>query len=156
MIAVPPIKRIAIIGAGDGGCAAAAQLAQRGFDIRLYGRSRATTDVLPGATGISSAAIPSFAKTPKIYFAASASFPGGFVVLILIRSCSQIFASPESAVRSPNGAPPCVPGNPFVAGGATCARPADAHVSRQKPIAAIAVAFAKIPPSICLTNSSSR
>src|SRR5262245_34053729 len=42
MTAVPPIKRIAIIGAGDGGCAAAAQLGQRGFDIRLYGRSRAT------------------------------------------------------------------------------------------------------------------
>jgi opine dehydrogenase len=51
MIAVP-IKTIAIIGAGDGGCAAAAQLAQRGFDIRLYGRSRATTEPLSATGGI--------------------------------------------------------------------------------------------------------
>jgi len=36
------IKTIAIIGAGNGGCAAAAHLAHRGFDIRLYGRSPAT------------------------------------------------------------------------------------------------------------------
>jgi 2-polyprenyl-6-methoxyphenol hydroxylase-like FAD-dependent oxidoreductase len=52
MIAVPPIKSIAIIGAGDGGCAAAAQLAQRGFDIRLYGRSGATTEPLSATGGI--------------------------------------------------------------------------------------------------------
>src|SRR5215472_13696239 len=52
MIAVPPIKSIAIIGAGDGGCAAAAQLAQRGFDIRLCGRSRATTEPLSATGGI--------------------------------------------------------------------------------------------------------
>ena len=52
MTAVPPIKRIAIIGAGDGGCAAAAQLGQRGFDIRLYGRSRATTEPLSATGGI--------------------------------------------------------------------------------------------------------
>ena len=41
-----PIETIAIIGAGNGGCATAAQLAQRGFDIRLYGRSRATIEPL--------------------------------------------------------------------------------------------------------------
>ena len=118
--------------------------------------SRATTDVRPGATGNSSAAIPSFASTPKMYFAVSASFPGGFVVLILIRSCSQTFASPESFVRSPSGGPPCVPGNPFVAGGATCARAETAPNSAASPIAAIAAdTFAKTPPPIRLTNSSS-
>jgi 2-polyprenyl-6-methoxyphenol hydroxylase-like FAD-dependent oxidoreductase len=47
MIAVPSIETIAIIGAGNGGCAAAAHLAHRGFDIRLYGRSRATTEPCP-------------------------------------------------------------------------------------------------------------
>src|SRR5262249_61995066 len=52
MIAVPSIKSIAIIGAGNGGCAAAADLAQRGFDIRLYGRSRATTEPLSAIGGI--------------------------------------------------------------------------------------------------------
>jgi len=47
-----PIKTIAIIGAGNGGCAAAAQLTQRGFDIRLYSRSRTTTEPLSAIGGV--------------------------------------------------------------------------------------------------------
>jgi opine dehydrogenase len=38
------IHEIAIIGAGNGGCAAAADLTLRGFSVRLYGRSAATID----------------------------------------------------------------------------------------------------------------
>lgn len=38
------IGEIAIIGAGNGGCAAAADLSLRGFSVRLYGRSAATVD----------------------------------------------------------------------------------------------------------------
>jgi opine dehydrogenase len=38
------IREIAIIGAGNGGCAAAADLSLRGFSMRLYGRSIATID----------------------------------------------------------------------------------------------------------------
>jgi opine dehydrogenase len=37
-----PIREIAIIGAGNGGCAAAADLTLRGFSVRLYGRSEST------------------------------------------------------------------------------------------------------------------
>ena len=33
-----PIREVAIIGAGNGGCAAAADLTLRGFNVRLYGR----------------------------------------------------------------------------------------------------------------------
>ena len=36
------IGEIAIIGAGNGGCAAAADLTLRGFSVRLYGRSAST------------------------------------------------------------------------------------------------------------------
>src|SRR5436190_11110525 len=36
------IREIAIIGAGNGGCAAAADLTLRGFSVRLYGRSAST------------------------------------------------------------------------------------------------------------------
>jgi len=49
---VRAVKTIAIIGAGNGGCAAAAQLTQRGFDVRLYGRSARTTQPLLAAGGI--------------------------------------------------------------------------------------------------------
>jgi opine dehydrogenase len=38
------IREIAIVGAGNGGCAAAADLTLRGFSIRLYGRSDTTID----------------------------------------------------------------------------------------------------------------
>ena len=33
-----PVREVAIIGAGNGGCAAAADLTLRGFNVRLYGR----------------------------------------------------------------------------------------------------------------------
>jgi opine dehydrogenase len=46
------IRTISIIGAGNGGCAAAALLTQRGFDVRLYGRSRSTTGPLSAIGGI--------------------------------------------------------------------------------------------------------
>ena len=36
------IKKIAVLGAGNGGCAAAADLTLRGFEVRLFSRSEAT------------------------------------------------------------------------------------------------------------------
>ncbi|MDP6619504.1 MAG: 2-dehydropantoate 2-reductase N-terminal domain-containing protein, partial [Nitrospinota bacterium] len=36
------IKTVAILGAGNGGCAAAADLTNRGFDVHLYSRSQQT------------------------------------------------------------------------------------------------------------------
>jgi len=38
-----PIKKIAILGAGNGGCAAAVDLTLRGFQVRLFSRSESTT-----------------------------------------------------------------------------------------------------------------
>jgi opine dehydrogenase len=37
------IKKIAVLGAGNGGCAAAADLTLRGFEVRLFSRSESTT-----------------------------------------------------------------------------------------------------------------
>jgi opine dehydrogenase len=51
-MAATPIRTIAVIGAGNGGCAAAAHLAQQSFDLRLYGRSRATIEPLLAIGGI--------------------------------------------------------------------------------------------------------
>ncbi len=48
-----PIRSIAVIGAGHGGCAASADLTQRGFEVRLYGRSPSTIDPIRQAGGIS-------------------------------------------------------------------------------------------------------
>ena len=84
MIAVPSIKSIAIIGAGNGGCAAAADLAQRGFDIRLYGRSRATTEPLSAIGGIEyeGALGNGFAQLALITNEAGSAIAGADLVLI--------------------------------------------------------------------------
>jgi opine dehydrogenase len=37
-----PIKKIAVLGAGNGGCAAAADLTLRGYEVRLFSRSEST------------------------------------------------------------------------------------------------------------------
>ena len=47
-----PVRDIAIIGAGNGGCAAAADLTLRGFSVRLYGRSEATIGPIRERGGI--------------------------------------------------------------------------------------------------------
>ena len=85
MTAVEPIRTIAIIGAGNGGCAAAAHLAQRGFDIRLYGRSRATTAPLSALGGIAyeGALGEGFAPLSLITNDAAAAIAGADLVLIM-------------------------------------------------------------------------
>src|SRR5262245_34397511 len=40
------IRSIAVLGAGNGGCAAAADLSARGFEVRLHNRSRARLEPL--------------------------------------------------------------------------------------------------------------
>src|SRR5882724_5605803 len=64
-------------------------------------RSLATTALRPGVSSRISAVIPSFSSIPAIYFAATCSFPGGFVVLTRIRSASQPCASFATSDVSP-------------------------------------------------------
>lgn len=52
MVPSSGIRTVAIIGAGNGGCAAAVDLTQRGFNVRLYGRSAATVAPLQARGGI--------------------------------------------------------------------------------------------------------
>ena len=46
------IEKVAVLGAGNGGCATAADLAIRGFETRLYSRSEKTLEPLLGRGGI--------------------------------------------------------------------------------------------------------
>src|SRR5229473_7543422 len=80
-----PIKTIAIIGAGNGGCAAAAHLTQRGFDVRLYGRSRGTTAPLSAIGGVEyeGALGEGFARLSLITNDAGAAIAGADLVLIM-------------------------------------------------------------------------
>jgi opine dehydrogenase len=80
-----PIRTIAIIGAGNGGCAAAAQLTQRGFDVRLYGRSPGTTAPLAAIGGVEYEGVlgEGFAPIPLITNDAGAATAGADLVLIM-------------------------------------------------------------------------
>jgi opine dehydrogenase len=46
------VRSVAVLGAGNGGCAAAADLGARGFEVRLYNRSRARLEPLIERGGI--------------------------------------------------------------------------------------------------------
>lgn len=46
------VRTVAVIGAGNGGCAAAVDLVRRGFDVRLYGRSVGTVGPLQRRGGV--------------------------------------------------------------------------------------------------------
>src|SRR5262249_33143213 len=83
--AMDAIKTIAIIGAGNGGCAAAAQFAQRGFNVRLYGRSSGTTAPLAALGGVEyeGALGEGFAPLPLITNDAGAAIAGADLVLIM-------------------------------------------------------------------------
>jgi opine dehydrogenase len=84
-MAVHALKTIAIIGAGNGGCAAAAHLTQRGFDIRLYGRSARTTEPLSAIGGIEYEGVlgEGFAPLSLITNDAGAAIAGADLVLIM-------------------------------------------------------------------------
>ncbi|MGH7773371.1 MAG: NAD/NADP octopine/nopaline dehydrogenase family protein [Candidatus Binatia bacterium] len=62
------IHKIAILGAGNGGCAAAADLTLRGYEVRLYSRSQATLDPILQRSGIEilEAGRQSFAKPHRV------------------------------------------------------------------------------------------
>jgi opine dehydrogenase len=79
------IREIAIIGAGNGGCAAAADLTLRGFSVRLYGRSLST--VVPikdrGGIEISGALGDHFAPLATITNDAGEAIRGADLVMLM-------------------------------------------------------------------------
>jgi opine dehydrogenase len=79
------IKRIAIIGAGNGGCAAAAQLTGAGFEVRLWGRSSGTTAPLAAIGGVhyEGALGDGFAPIARITNDAGEAIKGADLVLIM-------------------------------------------------------------------------
>ena len=80
-----PIREIAIIGAGNGGCAAAADLTLRGFSVRLYGRSPSTIAPIQERGGIelSGSLGEHFAPIAKITNDAGEAMRGADLVVLM-------------------------------------------------------------------------
>jgi opine dehydrogenase len=85
MTSLRPIESIAVIGAGNGGCAAAVDLGLAGFDVRLYGRSPSTTAPLKAAGGIAYDGVlgEGFAAIPTITNEAAEAMAGADLVIVM-------------------------------------------------------------------------
>ena len=79
------VSRIAVVGAGHGGFAAAADLARRGFEVRLYGRSAGTIEPVQARGGVDfEGAIGSgFAPLSLVTTRIDAALDGADIVLLM-------------------------------------------------------------------------
>jgi opine dehydrogenase len=80
-----PIRSIAVIGAGHGGCAASADLTRRGFEVRLYGRSATTIDPICQAGGLtlSGSLGEGFVPLPLVTGNAAEAMDGADLVILM-------------------------------------------------------------------------
>jgi opine dehydrogenase len=79
------IERVAIVGAGAGGCAVAARLALCGFEVRLWSRSPATISPLAEIGGIEYEGVlgEGFVRLPLLTNDAGAAIAGADLVLVV-------------------------------------------------------------------------
>jgi opine dehydrogenase len=81
-----PIRTIAILGAGNGGCAAAADLTKRGFQVRLYSRTEKTIAPLKARGGVEYEGVlgNGFAPVPVITTDAAEAMAGADLVVLMV------------------------------------------------------------------------
>jgi opine dehydrogenase len=79
------INKVALLGAGNGGCAAAVDLTLRGLDVRLYGRSPGTVEPLQKRGGVEYEGIfgDGFVKIPIITRSMEEAMKGADVVVVM-------------------------------------------------------------------------
>ena len=79
------MKRIAIMGAGNGGCAAAVDLGLRGYEVRLWGRSAATTDSIEARGGMDYEGVlgSGFVRIARVTNDAAGAIDGADAVLVI-------------------------------------------------------------------------
>ncbi|MCZ6907287.1 MAG: NAD/NADP octopine/nopaline dehydrogenase family protein [Deltaproteobacteria bacterium] len=87
------IHKIAVLGAGNGGCAAAADLTLRGFEVRLYSRSTATLEPILARAGIEiiEAGNQGFARPHKVTSDLAETVSGADLIMITAPSVSHEF-----------------------------------------------------------------
>jgi opine dehydrogenase len=80
------IRKVAVLGAGHGGCAAAADLAHRGFGVSLYTRSRVRLEpiIQQGGLRMTGAAGEAFVPLPLVTDDLAAAVAGAEVLLVTV------------------------------------------------------------------------
>jgi opine dehydrogenase len=90
---------VAVLGAGNGGCAAAADLALRGFDVRLYSRSseRIAPILERGGIEITGAAGDGFARIALVTNDLANAVAGADVILLCVPTSALVYFAPVLA-----------------------------------------------------------
>ena len=84
------VKTVAILGAGHGGCAAAADLALRGFDVRLQARSEARLAPLRERGGIlARGVVDGFAPIPVLTTSVAEAVDGADLIMLVVPSVAH-------------------------------------------------------------------
>ena len=98
-------KTVAVLGAGHGGCAAAADLGRRGFSVRLHTRNPQRLAALAAAGAASAQAVNASGDTAVNPPAASADFnaapAGGYASSDTLGDTSKLKAGDPSVVSNP-------------------------------------------------------
>jgi len=79
-----PIRKIAVLGAGHGGCAAAADLTLRGFEVRLHARREETLAPLRAAGGIGARGVVAGRARPALMTTSLAEATEGADLAMLV------------------------------------------------------------------------
>jgi opine dehydrogenase len=78
------VRSVAVLGAGNGGCAAAADLAMRGFDVRLFNRTRGRIEPIleRGGLELTGAAGEGFVELPVVTDDMEVALRGAELVMV--------------------------------------------------------------------------
>ena len=96
---IDAINSIAVVGAGNGGCAAAADLASRGHHIRLYNRSRERLAPIIERGGLEKLGVTGegFVKIPVVTTDLAEATTGADLVMLTVPTSSHPFYAHELA-----------------------------------------------------------
>ncbi len=99
------IQKIAILGAGNGGCAAAADLTLRGYEVRLYSRSESTLKPIieRGGVEIVEGGKKSFARPQLMTKEIGAAVSGAHLIVIVAPSVGHEYLGKKLAPHLTDG-----------------------------------------------------
>ena len=93
-----PVRKVAVLGAGHGGCAAAADLILRGFTVRLHARSATRLAPLRDRGGIEAGGVQTGFATPEVMTTDLAeAINGADIIMLVVPSVAHSYYAEELA-----------------------------------------------------------
>jgi opine dehydrogenase len=104
MDSIMSVTTVAVLGAGHGGCAAAADLGRRGFSVRLHARNPERLHALRAASGISARGIhQGLVPVDRITADLAEAVHGADLIMLVVPSIAHAFYAAALAPRIADG-----------------------------------------------------